>query len=602
MRMAVAKQKHSRRHQTSDGGSARLDHPLSHYSRAPLSHLQRTAGNRALGQIFQATLRPTASLHRASEAAISKSADHDLGTGRPLDPVTRAFMESRFGHDFSGVRVYSDDRAAASAEELNAKAYTVGRSVVFNRRFYSPGSEEGDRLLAHELAHVIQQGRGGAGQQAESPALQQGADFAARGVMAGKNVSVAGACSPGIAREPKNSEPKATEEDLFWTFQDWRERNPVTFVEFLTKNENVLYRLLSPYGYTGCRTSDDAYLADFDGALAKWMQKNPMRQMRIRIPTPEEMEARDNEVILAALPDGTGYIGTRRGFRANVQSQKAARALRTVDNIRSGIFGTIGYALGGDEGSDLGANFDALAGAAAGIAGARQSVRQNTTPAPRPSSANIGRASTSVLPPKNVAAPLESEPLSTKPVTRSIPPKRDVGLADKGYRPQPGERSTTRQEWKSTQETERFVKRITPGTPLKLQEHGAASTNRKELKLSGQDVQSAHELPASVGKRLPGGGYNPKAALTTLQEKATHTGMDQYWKDAFQAMRRGGRTQATAQEVYDTVAESIRRAPNLAQGEKDSHILRLHDEMFIERGLKSGDLLDLPYPNIKPAK
>ena len=77
--------------------------------------------------------------------------------GQPLDPSTRAFMEPRFGHDFSHVRVHSDAAAAASAKSVNAKAFTVSNAIVFGANQYSPASIEGRRLLAHELAHVVQQ-------------------------------------------------------------------------------------------------------------------------------------------------------------------------------------------------------------------------------------------------------------------------------------------------------------------------------------------------------------------------------------------------------------------------------------------------------------
>jgi hypothetical protein len=85
---------------------------------------------------------------------------HDVlnSPGQPLDAQTRGFMEPRFGHDFSQVRVHSDARATESAQAVNALAYTVGRDVVFGKGEYEPGTSEGRRLLAHELTHVVQQG------------------------------------------------------------------------------------------------------------------------------------------------------------------------------------------------------------------------------------------------------------------------------------------------------------------------------------------------------------------------------------------------------------------------------------------------------------
>jgi hypothetical protein len=77
--------------------------------------------------------------------------------GTPLDSGTRTAMESRFGHDFSQVRVHDDATAARSAHDVGARAYTVGQDVVFGAGHYAPHTAEGQRLLAHELAHTLQQ-------------------------------------------------------------------------------------------------------------------------------------------------------------------------------------------------------------------------------------------------------------------------------------------------------------------------------------------------------------------------------------------------------------------------------------------------------------
>jgi len=77
--------------------------------------------------------------------------------GQPLDADTRAFMEPRFGHDFSKVRVHDDARAVESARAVNALAYTVGLNIVFGVNENAPRTASGQRLLAHELAHVVQQ-------------------------------------------------------------------------------------------------------------------------------------------------------------------------------------------------------------------------------------------------------------------------------------------------------------------------------------------------------------------------------------------------------------------------------------------------------------
>jgi hypothetical protein len=89
---------------------------------------------------------------------------HDVlrAPGQPLDAGTRAFMEPRFGHDFSRVRVHTDPAAAASARAVGALAYTVGPHIAFGAGQYAPGTPAGQRLLAHELTHVVQQGPEGA--------------------------------------------------------------------------------------------------------------------------------------------------------------------------------------------------------------------------------------------------------------------------------------------------------------------------------------------------------------------------------------------------------------------------------------------------------
>jgi hypothetical protein len=82
--------------------------------------------------------------------------------GQPLDAATRAFFEPRFGHDFGRIRVHTDVSAAKSAALISARAYTVGRDLVFAEGQWQPSTADGKKLLAHELAHVMQQVPAGA--------------------------------------------------------------------------------------------------------------------------------------------------------------------------------------------------------------------------------------------------------------------------------------------------------------------------------------------------------------------------------------------------------------------------------------------------------
>ncbi|RZN35500.1 MAG: DUF4157 domain-containing protein [Methanophagales archaeon ANME-1-THS] len=79
------------------------------------------------------------------------------GSGRPLEPEVRRFVEPRFGYDFSKIRIHTDSFAARTAHDLGAEAFTIGRDVFFGTGRYNPSSSEGRRLIAHELTHVVQQ-------------------------------------------------------------------------------------------------------------------------------------------------------------------------------------------------------------------------------------------------------------------------------------------------------------------------------------------------------------------------------------------------------------------------------------------------------------
>jgi lipoprotein-anchoring transpeptidase ErfK/SrfK len=91
----------------------------------------------------------------------TSSVDQVLSSaGHPLTPETRDFFESRFGTDFSTVRVHTDAGAERSAEEMGARAYSVGQNIVFGSGQFVPETHDGKHLLAHELTHVVQQSAG----------------------------------------------------------------------------------------------------------------------------------------------------------------------------------------------------------------------------------------------------------------------------------------------------------------------------------------------------------------------------------------------------------------------------------------------------------
>ena len=94
----------------------------------------------------------------ASSLSVFREASHINGSGRPIDPKIGNDISRRLGFDFRDVRVHNDAEAVSSARLYNAKAYTYGSHIVFNRNEYAPQTEEGRSLITHELAHVAQQG------------------------------------------------------------------------------------------------------------------------------------------------------------------------------------------------------------------------------------------------------------------------------------------------------------------------------------------------------------------------------------------------------------------------------------------------------------
>jgi hypothetical protein len=130
-------------------------------------------------------------------------------SGRPLDMPSRAMMEPRFGHDFSGVRIHSGARASQSAQAVDALAYAVGNHVVIDESRWPSSGPSRDRMLAHELTHVVQQSSGAVTHDRTMPLriggsddpLEHEADSMAQGVVGGAATSQGDAS--GVLRRQK---------------------------------------------------------------------------------------------------------------------------------------------------------------------------------------------------------------------------------------------------------------------------------------------------------------------------------------------------------------------------------------------------------------
>lgn len=133
--------------------------------------------------------------------------------GQPLDTATRAYMEPRFGQDFSGVRVHTDSRAAESARAVNALAYTVGQDIVFGARQDNSQSSAGKRIMAHELTHTIQQRKGASRLEVNlevtgpGDIIEQEADHITNNLTNGQFPEVSAFSTQAIARQEINEPP-----------------------------------------------------------------------------------------------------------------------------------------------------------------------------------------------------------------------------------------------------------------------------------------------------------------------------------------------------------------------------------------------------------
>lgn len=125
-------------------------------------------------------------------------------SGQPIDSSTRAFMEERFGHDFSDVRIHTDSYAAASARSVDALAYTVGWNVAFDAGQYAPHTTKGRELLAHELSHVVQQSFVSLSNSSSESQLESEADVAAQRVSDGELAPQLGSTNKVLARKSKS--------------------------------------------------------------------------------------------------------------------------------------------------------------------------------------------------------------------------------------------------------------------------------------------------------------------------------------------------------------------------------------------------------------
>ncbi len=289
-------------------------------------------------------------------AAHAPSVVHDVlnSPGRSLDTSTRGFFEGRFGYDFGRVRVHADSRAAESAKAVNASAYTVGQHIVFDEGRYDPASGPGRELMAHELAHTIQQDHaaGAAGPisiGAPDDRSEREADGAAAAVVNQQSAAIDSRDTRRIRRQP-NPAPAPPQHDLgadlsesaspflaasigsvtidgFVTGKS--EISPVN-LERLQRTARVIQKLLKKYpsatvrviGHTDAvgKESDNQTLGQAradavrdalagTGIPAEMLQAESKGESQLLVKT-EKAEARNRRVEVRFNPNAAGPAGT----------------------------------------------------------------------------------------------------------------------------------------------------------------------------------------------------------------------------------------------------------------------------------------------------
>jgi hypothetical protein len=288
--------------------------------------------------------------------------------GTPLSDEVRAYFEPRFGRDLGHVRLHTDDSAANAASSVNARAYTLGRDIVFGAGEFDPATSSGKRLLAHELAHVVQPGT----LDNQVPRMlqpQERREESARLPELDENLPGRPAsCNPVTKLYRKERETTSAENALFARLiakqQIWKD-NPVGFSGgVLLKLQPEEKAILARYGYKEDATgTEDFEIArslerDFNHARTAWARAGGANYL-------------STETI------GSGSHGDYQGTPVHNEIEAAARAVEESQRVGSAIaganlgFGAIGYGIDGDRGALLGDTIGTIVGSVASTAGGR---------------------------------------------------------------------------------------------------------------------------------------------------------------------------------------------------------------------------------------
>jgi hypothetical protein len=377
--------------------------------------LQREAGNRAVTNLLAGS------------------------SGKPLDRRTREEMESKFGQDFGDVQIHSGEATAKAALSAGARAITHGRDIVFGPGFYAPATADGKKLIAHELAHVVQQNRP-AGPSASSAAAESEARQAGASAVAGQSASVHTSASVGPQADPMTDEEKK------------RKAKPAR-QESLEEMEARLFNPMNPYArqnlaktieaiggrsYEADKVSYEFLMAEYQKLKTNMVGQKPPPYSGPSIGPSNEPPDRRRRYITVRGADFTGLDPTVKETREVWATAEEAEQMEIDANAQFGARAATA-ALGGIAG--MGAARSANATMGQGIVHGEMQHGAPLRPPPE-HEASVGARETPAPPLPRPAAPVTPAPRVSIPkgstgTTQIVPPPSAPAQPQPQAQPQP---------------------------------------------------------------------------------------------------------------------------------------------------------------------
>ena len=520
-------------------------------------------------------------------------------------------MEARFGRSFTHVRIHDDAAAANTARSLGADAYTVGQHVAFASGRYAPATAAGRLLLAHELAHTVQQG--GSGRLVQR---QASGDHAA-----------AARFNDAISR---NDHGAAVQALLGMSDADIRAAVPV--LDAVSRNEirdqasalgtasgdrvAELVEAAEPTAPRATATPAAATHADVAsmsradrlmraGEYAMEQIGPELRHELSALLSPRSIAAMVGfaALFIAAQLTPAGWIADAMvaalltmtvlfvGWAAISIARDIARFLSAINATSDDELRDSGQALARAAARAGIGIIVALLTRGIGRAGGQPPGGASATATAEMATAGGMRITVPINTVREVPAAIPRH-LSNLSYAVMVPPP---GGRAGGGGSDPGGRGSRRTDPDVDEAVDRAFDegRVRSDAPLRLHGHGSARTARRAIGVSGRDVESAHGAPRSAMSTTS--GYSARAALARLLPRDVHRSMDAFWQQEARRLVASGRSTWTAQEMFEAVSQSILRTRGLSRDEMMSHIARLQDEIFVEWGLRPSDPVRLPF-------